>query len=112
MWINQYPDYEADKEGNKRNGVVRLGKEKAANVYASLFFAAYASLVILAVVSSNPFWLLPFVTLSMVLRAFKVAKEHFDFLPKQIEANIRTIQTYQLTGLTMVIAALMTRVFV
>ena len=36
LWINQYPDYEADMKGNK-NWVVRLGKEKGILVYGLLF---------------------------------------------------------------------------
>jgi len=34
--INEYPDYEADKEAGKNNLLVRLGKEKTAIVYALL----------------------------------------------------------------------------
>ncbi len=110
LWINQYPDYEADKKGKKLNGVVRLGKKKGLGVFAALFGAAYASLVVLFIVSGNPFWLLPFLSLGLVMRAIRVAREYYDFLPRQVEANARTIQTYQLTGIAMVAAALLSRV--
>jgi len=110
LWINQYPDYEADKKGHKRNGVVRLGKQKGVGVFAALFGAAYLSLAVLFLTSGNPFWLLPFVSLGLTLRAVQVARDHYDFIPKQVEANARTIQTYQLTGGTMVVAALLSRV--
>lgn len=110
LWINQYPDYRADKKGQKLNGVVRLGKKKGVGVFAALFAAAYASLAVLFWTSGNPFWLLPFASLGLVLRAVRVAREHYNFLPKQVEANARTIQTYQLTGATMVVAALLSRV--
>jgi len=106
LWINQYPDYEADKKGRKYNGVVRLGRKRGVFVFASLFAAAYTSLVILFIASGNPFWLLPFLSLGLVVRAVSVAREHHDFLPKQVEANVRTIQTYQLAGAAMVAAAL------
>ena len=110
LWINQYPDYRADKKGQKLNGVVRLGKKKGVGVFAALFAAAYASLAVLFWTSGNPFWLLPFASLGLVLRAVRVAREHYNFLPKQVEANARTIQTYQLTGAAMVVAALLSRV--
>ncbi len=110
LWINQYPDYEADKKGKKLNGVVRLGKEKGVFVFQSLFVAAFASLVVLLLVSGNPFWLLPFFSLGLVIRAIRVAREHYNFLPRQVEANARTIQTYQLTGIAMVVAALLSGV--
>jgi 1,4-dihydroxy-2-naphthoate polyprenyltransferase len=107
LWINQYPDYEADLKGGKMNGVVRLGKEKGVYVYALLFGLAYLSLLVLAIFSKNPFWLLSYLGLPLAIRAIRVARKHYDNIPELIEANIKTIQVYQVTGLTMVAAALL-----
>ncbi len=107
LWINQYPDYEADLKGGKMNGVVRLGKEKGVTVYALLFGLAYLFLLTLTVFSRNPLWLLPFLSLPLAIRAVKVARDHFNDIPRLIEANTKTIQIYQLTGLTMIAAALL-----
>lgn len=107
LWINQFPDYEADLRGGKMNGVVRLGKKRSVNVYALLFFLAYISLLVLAIYSRNLFWLLPLVSLPVTLKAVAVARKHFDNIPLLIEANGKTIVVYQLTGLTMVAAALL-----
>lgn len=111
LWINQYPDYEADLKGGKMNGVVRLGKEKGVNVYALLFGLAYLFLIILAVFTKNIFWLLPYLGLPLAIKAVKIARQHFDNIPRLIEANAKTIQIYQLTGLTMVCAALASAIF-
>ncbi len=111
LWINQYPDYEADLKGGKMNGVVRLGKEKGVNVYALLFGLAYLSLIVIAVFTLNFLWLLPLVSLPLAFRAVIVARRHFDNIPKLVEANAKTIQIYQLTGLTMVAAALLPLLF-
>ncbi len=107
LWINQYPDYEADLKGGKLNGVVRLGKEKGVNVYALLFGLAYLFLLLLTFYSNNVLWLLPFIGLPLAVRAVLIARKHFNNIPRLIEANARTIQLYQLTGLTMVAAALL-----
>jgi len=107
LWINQYPDYEADLQGGKRNGVVRLGKQKAGLVFASLFGLAYLTMPVLALFSKNFFWLLPLISLPLAFRAVKVAREQYDNIGLLVEANAKTIQIYQLTGLTMVAAALL-----
>jgi len=107
LWINQYPDYEADLKGGKMNGVVRLGKEKGVNIFALLFGLAYISLLVLSAFTLNILWLLPFIGLPLAYKAVIVARRHFDNIPELIEANIKTIQVYQLTGLTMVAAALL-----
>lgn len=108
LWINQYPDYEADLQGGKMNGVVRLGKKKGVSVYAVLFGLAYLFLLVLAVFSKNILWLLPFISMPPAIKAVLVAKKHYDNIPLLIEANAKTIQVYQLTGLSMVAAALLT----
>ncbi len=107
LWINQYPDYEADLKGGKLNGVVRLGKEKGINIYALLFGLAYLFLLLLTFYSNNVLWLLPFIGLPLAVRAILIARRHFNNIPRLIEANARTIQVYQLTGLTMTAAALL-----
>jgi len=107
LWINQYPDYEADLKGGKMNGVVRLGKKKGVTVYALLFAFAYLFIIILTLYSRNPFWLLAFIGIPMVIRAVMVAHRHYNDIPRLVEANARTVQVYQLTGLTMVAAALL-----
>lgn len=107
LWINQYPDYEADRQGGKMNGVVRLGKEKGLTVYALLFLLAYLTLSLPGLVSGSPLWLLPLVSLPLAIRAVNIAREHFDNIPSLIEANARTIQIYLLTGLSMLPAILL-----
>ncbi len=40
LWINQFPDYRADRAAGKRNLVVRLGRERASTGFALLVAAA------------------------------------------------------------------------
>ncbi len=107
LWINQYPDYEADLKGGKMNGVVRLGKRRGVFIYALLFGMAYLSLLLLAFYSGNYLWLMPLVSLPLAIRAIKVARKYYDNVPKLIEANAKTILIYQLTGLTMIAAVIL-----
>lgn len=107
LWINQYPDYEADLKGGKMNGVVRLGKKKGLIIYALLFGLAYLSLFILTAFSRNYFWLLTLVSTPLAFKAFKIASLHYNNIPALTGANARTIQIYQLTGLTMIGAVML-----
>ena len=111
LFINQYPDYEADLQGNKRNWVVRLGKAKGLIVYKALFAATYLSFIVLFAATHNPFWLLSFVSLPLVIQAIVTATKHNEDLPRFIVANANTIKIYQLTGITMVLAGILTRYF-
>ncbi|MEH6593242.1 MAG: prenyltransferase [Halioglobus sp.] len=46
LWINQFPDFEADQASSKRNLVVRVGKDKAATLYTVLMASAYLWLIL------------------------------------------------------------------
>lgn len=111
LFINQYPDYEADSEGNKRNWVVRLGKTRGLRVYKLLFILSYLSLSVLFFFTRNPFWLVSFISLPLVLKAVDTASKYGEDIPKFILANANTIKTYQITGVAMILAGIMTKYF-
>ncbi|AZR72265.1 1,4-dihydroxy-2-naphthoate octaprenyltransferase [Anoxybacter fermentans] len=111
LWINQYPDYEADKKGNKRNWVVRLGRRRGVKIYTILFIASYTLFLVVMVVFKSLIWLLPLVSLPIAYQAIIIARKHYNNIPQLLQANAKTIQVYQLTGLTMTLAAILDRLF-
>ncbi len=54
IFLNEYPDYEADKATGKKNLLNRMGKEKGIFLYIGL------SLLASAAVLASPFWGIPF----------------------------------------------------
>lgn len=68
LWVNEFPDYRADREANKRTLVVRLGRAAASRGLAAIFAAAFSLLaalplagapvaVLLGLVAVPPAWL-------------------------------------------------------
>jgi 1,4-dihydroxy-2-naphthoate octaprenyltransferase len=49
LWINEFPDYRADKQAGKNNLVVRLGPQKAALCYVTIIATGYTWLVLAAI---------------------------------------------------------------
>ncbi len=100
LYINQFPDYEADKAVNKRHWVVRLGKKKAVYGYYLLISATYlviAGSVIFRVVT--PFALVSFLTLPLAIGAIKILKLNYDKIAELIPAQAKTVQMHLFTGL-------------
>lgn len=105
LWINEYPDYEADVKGNKRNMLVKVGKEKGIYVYIGLFTLAHIFVILLALLMKNPFWLLGLLTIPTSIKAVKVLKKYYNNTQKLMPANAMTTQIYLLNGLLLAVAA-------
>jgi 1,4-dihydroxy-2-naphthoate octaprenyltransferase len=100
LYINQFPDYDADKAVNKKHLVVRLGKKKAVYGYYFLISATYlvmAGSVIFRMVT--PFALVSFLTLPLAIGAVKILKSNYDKIGELIPAQAKTVQTHLFTGL-------------
>lgn len=55
LWVNEFPDYEADKAVGKRNLVVRLGKERASQAFVMIVAMAFVLLFALPLLTALPF---------------------------------------------------------
>lgn len=105
IWINQYPDYEGDLRGGKRNWLVRIGKREGIRVYAALYVLAFASLAVLAAVDLNPFWLAGLAVVPLAVRNVQTARDNLDNLRAFLKANAGTVQSYMMLGVAMAAAA-------
>ncbi len=92
LWINQFPDYEADRLANKWHWVVRLGRAAASRVYVGIMTLTY--LLLLAAVATQilpPLSLLALLTLPLAVRGINVALQQYDHPRELIPANVSTI---------------------
>ncbi len=54
LWVNEFPDYDADLGAGKNNLVARLGKARAASLLPVIYLAGFALLAALPVVTALP----------------------------------------------------------
>ncbi|MBW1816761.1 MAG: 1,4-dihydroxy-2-naphthoate octaprenyltransferase [Deltaproteobacteria bacterium] len=94
IWINQFPDYDADRAANKRNLVVKLGPERARYVYAFVMLAAFFSvLYLVGAVGLHYLIMLSFVSTPLGLKAIWIFWKNYDSHEGIIPAQALTIQT-------------------
>jgi len=111
LYINEFPDYDADKAVNKRHLVVLLGKRRAVYGYYFLVCATYlviAGSVIFRMIT--PFALLSFLTLPLAIGAIKILKANYDKFAELIPAQAKTIQTHLFTGLLLSLGLVVGRI--
>jgi len=92
IWINEFPDYYADKRMGKKNLVVRLGKAKASIVYAILLITIYMLLLIGILLQILPFsTLIVLLTLPVAYRNIVTVRKNYNNSQKLIPAMGGTI---------------------
>ena len=100
LYVNEFPDYAADMAVGKRTWVVRLGRPRAANVYALLMAIPYVSVLLAVVAGTLPVTtLLPLLTLPLAVRSVLVAYRFHSQPLELAPANALTIVTHLSVGL-------------
>ena len=101
LWINQFPDEQADKLAGKHNLVVVMGKEKARWGYLLILGLAFGLLAVLTFDGLLPLLsLLTFVLIPMAVFASRVVLR--DYANRSlIKANVTTIRLHAFFGLIM-----------
>ena len=105
IWINQFPDYGADKGAGKRNWVVRLGRNRSRWIYYVLMLGPYV-VVFYWVLAQKGSWLYlaALLTLPLALKAMKILHLHYQTYDEIIPAQALTIQTHLALGLVLTAA--------
>ena len=107
IWINEFPDLDADLAAGKRHLVARLGLQVSRWVYAALMAAPFISLFILIEIFRLPDLIMAaLLPLPLALRAVRLAFRTPPTDPEFVPIQALTIQTHFFTGLTLTLALL------
>ncbi|MDP3785994.1 MAG: 1,4-dihydroxy-2-naphthoate octaprenyltransferase [Candidatus Omnitrophota bacterium] len=110
QYINQFPDYEADKKARKNNTVVTLGKEKAVRYYYIFLILPYCLVILGVILDVFPkLALITLLTAPLAVKAIRVAKAHFNQINELLPANALTIAVHFLFGALFTAAYLLNR---
>jgi 1,4-dihydroxy-2-naphthoate octaprenyltransferase len=95
LFLNEFPDVEADKKGGRYNMVIALGPRNASRLYAGLILLTYLSIIGGVVFKlMPPLTLIGFHSIFFAYKAVKVTFKHYDnaqeLLPA-MKANVLTV---------------------
>lgn len=100
LWINQFQDTPADASVGKWHLVARLGRRRSSLVYGLLLLSVYLSLVAGVLLDGVTAWaLLGLLTMPLALKAYRVARQHYDHPRRLVPANALTVRIHLVTGL-------------
>ncbi|MHA2056604.1 MAG: 1,4-dihydroxy-2-naphthoate octaprenyltransferase [Candidatus Thorarchaeota archaeon] len=100
LYINEFPDSDADKAVGKLTIVVRLGRARAAKGYAVLMTSVYLSILIPILLNLvNWYTILGIATLPIAILATRYALTHYDRPLPLTPAYAGTVANHLFTGL-------------
>jgi len=102
IWVNQFPDYQADKEAGKKNLVVRLGPGISRYLYCLIMILSFISIILLVgILKIHYLVMLAFISFPLALRAMRIVWREYLSRDYMIPAQALTIQTVIAQGLLM-----------
>lgn len=104
LFMNEFPDYRADRASGKRTLVVRLGRERAAGVYAGVLALVYAYTGVLAAAFGMPLLLLSFLTVPLAFVSARRLMRHHDEPAELRPSIIATIVLFTANSLVLIAA--------
>lgn len=100
LYINEFPDSEADKAVGKLTVVVRLGKSRAAKGYAVLMVSVYLSVIVPILLNlTNWYTILGVATFPLAVLASRYALKFYDQSLPLTPAYASTVANHLFTGL-------------
>jgi len=105
LYINEFPDREADRLVGKKTIPVVLGRERAVWGYIGLMAATYATILVGVVLGIFPSTLLlAFLTIPLAYRGIRGVMRFHDDMPRLIPTQAATIQVHLATGLLLCVS--------
>ena len=105
LFLNEFPDHEADSAAGKKTLVVSIGKRRSIRIYTLGMIVSYISLILAVIVFSLPLvLLLPILTLPLAMKAIIHASHHYEEIIELLPANGITILVHFSFGLLMALS--------
>ncbi|MFW9805758.1 MAG: 1,4-dihydroxy-2-naphthoate octaprenyltransferase [Candidatus Thorarchaeota archaeon] len=108
LYINEFPDHDADRDAGKRTIVVRLGRQTAAKGYVALMASVYLSIILPILLNlTNWYTILGIATLPVAILGSQYALTHFDQSLQLTPAYASTVFNHLFTGLFLALSYLL-----
>lgn len=88
LFLNEFPDVEADEAAGRRHIVILIGRRKSAWIYAASLVATYLSIALAAALGAAPVTVLvSFVTMPIAYKAMRIVFKSYDRIPELVPAQ-------------------------
>lgn len=111
VFINEFPDYEADKEVGKKTLIVVLGRKNAREIYYLLLLMCYLQIAFFIAVNIFPLWCgISALTLPVAVKVVKNLRLNYDKIAELALSQGGTIILHITVGLLLSLGFVLARV--
>lgn len=111
LFLNEFPDTEADGKANRKTMPITMGKEKASKLYSALTLLVYMWIIVWVIVGVMPaFSLLSLLTLPMALKAIRGARNYQD-MQRLVPGMANNVMVVLLTQFLLGVGYILAKVF-
>jgi 1,4-dihydroxy-2-naphthoate octaprenyltransferase len=87
LFLNEFPDVEADKAAGRRHVVILVGKKASAWIYAIFLAATYLSVLVSVTLRAAPLAVLvTLITVPIAYKAMRIVLKNYDRVPELVPA--------------------------
>lgn len=105
LFLNEFPDAQADKQGGRFHLVIFLGLKKSAYLYALGILATYTIIIVLPILSISSYWLyIALLTLPIALKATVTAIKSGDNFEQIVPAMGQNVLVVLITDLLIAVS--------
>lgn len=105
LFINQFPDVEADKQGGRKHLVIRYGIKRASYIYTFGMLITFGIIVLMPIVGISSFWIyIALLPIPLAVKASLTAIRHGSDVAKMVPALGSNVMTVLGTDLLLAIA--------
>ncbi len=105
LFLNEFPDHEADKEGGRKHLVIRFGLKGASYIYTAGMFATFGIIVLVPILGISSYWIyIALLPIPLAVKAAMTAIKHGDNLGKMVPALGSNVMTVLLTDLLLAVS--------
>lgn len=104
LFLNEFPDAEADKQGGRNHLIIHFGKRKCTRIYIISLAVVYTIILLAPFLTKAPLSvLLGLLTLPLAVKASMITLKHHDNLPKLVPALGMNVGVVILTDLLLAV---------
>ncbi len=109
LFLNQFPDTEADRKGGRKHLIIKFGYRNASYIYTAGVIATFAIIFLLPILGVSSFWLyLGLLPLPIIFKATSTTLKFYNKTEKLIPALGENIATVLLTDALLAAAIFIT----